>query len=134
MKSNTLWVKDMYIPEEIKTCMNGVHGAFLIVNDTTAFSDTGLNMESLSKAVYYLKECLQENGGASRIYVHGKKRDLICYLDNEFTMGVIVSKNANVHLLHRIVRKVLSNVKADVKNEEPAEEVIKRAMDFFADF
>ncbi|MBU7017187.1 MAG: hypothetical protein HXS44_06725 [Theionarchaea archaeon] len=114
--------------------MNGVHGAFLIVDDTTAFSDTGLNMESLSKAVYYLKECLQENGGASRIYVYGKKRDLIFYLDNEFTMGVIVSKNANIHLLHRIVRKVLSNAKADVKNKEPTEDVVKRAMDFFADF
>ena len=124
----------MYIPEEIKRCMNGVHGVFLVVNDTTAFSDTGLDMDRLSKAVYYLKECLQENGGASRIYVHGQKKDLIFYLDNEYAMGVIISKNANIHLLHRIVKKVLTDVKSGVKDEEPTEEVIKRAMDFFADF
>ncbi len=108
-------VKDMYAPEEIKSYMNGVHGVFLMVKDVPTFSD--FDMKYLSKTVYYLRRFMEENRGASRLYVCGQKRDVVVYLDDQYTMGVMVSKNINIHLLHRIVNKMFSHLKSSIEEK-----------------
>ena len=120
----------MYVPEEIKSYMNGVHGTFLMVNDTPTFSDISFDVDSISKTVYYLRKCIQENRSASKMYVYCEKKNLVFYLDNEYTVGVMVSKNANIHLLHRIVDKILSHLKSPV-TEDTEDDTTERVRSFF---
>ncbi|MBU7029675.1 MAG: hypothetical protein HXS48_22265 [Theionarchaea archaeon] len=127
-------MKEMYTPKEIKSYINGVDGTFLMVNDVPTFSDidTDADLIYLSKAIFHLRRCLEEKRAASKMYVHCQKRNVIFYLDNEYTMAVMVSKNANIHLLHRIVKKILSHVKASVEDNNPKEGAEQKVLTFFS--
>ena len=120
----------MYVPEEIKSYVNGVHGAFVLVDDKPAFADIAID-DYLSKTIYLFRKCIEETREASRMYVYGQEKNLVFYLDNEFTMGVMFSKNTNIHLLHRMVSKVLMHLRAPVEEDGPLEEVVERALTFF---
>lgn len=119
----------MYVPEEIKLYVNGVYGTFVLVDDKPTFSDLDVD-EVLSKTVYLLRKCIEETREASRMYVYGQKKNLVFYLDNEFTMGVMCSKNTNIHLLHRMVTKVLTHLKTPVEENDSKEDVVERALLF----
>lgn len=117
------------MPEEIKLYVNGVYGTFVLVDDKPTFSDLDVD-EVLSKTVYLLRKCIEETREASRMYVYGQKKNLVFYLDNEFTMGVMCSKNTNIHLLHRMVTKVLTHLKTPVEENDSKEDVVERALLF----
>jgi hypothetical protein len=123
-------VKDMYQPEEIKDCVNGVDGTFLMVNGVPAFSDIDFDVTHVCNALHYLILYLDENRRASRMYVIGKKKDAVFYLEGRYTMGVRMSKNTNIHLLHRTVGKMLNYLKIKIKNKSPAEDTHKKSKFF----
>ncbi len=119
----------MFVPQEIKSYVNGVHGAFVLVDDKPAFADIDVD-DYLSKTIYLLRKCIEETRKASRMYVYGQKKTLVFYMDNEFTMGVMCSKNTNIHLLHRMVNKVLTHLKTPVEENGKLEDVVERALTF----
>lgn len=121
----------MYVLNEIKSYMRGVDGSFLMVNDTTTFSDMDFDAEQLSTAVYYLRECLKNDCEASKLYVYGQKKNLVFYLDNEFTMGVMLSKNANIHLLHRVVKKIFTYLRSPSVESDSKEDTVTKIKEFF---
>ena len=127
-------MKEMYTPKEIKSYISGVDGTLLMVNDTPAFSDidTDADLTYLSQAIFHLRECVEEKRAASKMYLQCQKKNVIFYLDNEYTMGVMVSKDANIHLLHRIVKKILSHVKASVEDNNSKEDDKEKVLAFFA--
>lgn len=121
----------MYIPTELKSYMRGVDGSFLMVNDTTTFSDIDFDVDELSTAIYYLRECIRDNCEASKLYVYAQKKNMVFYLDKEFTMGVMVSKNANIHLLHRVVKKIFSYLSSPAEEASSEEETVRKVREFF---
>lgn len=122
----------MSAPDDIRSVVHGVAGSFLLHQDRTALSDFDSDLSSVSKDIFWLKKFLQEKHEASRMYVYGQKRNIILYLDGEFTMGVMVSKEANIHLLHRVVNKILTAVKtAHAEKPLNREEPYREAKEFF---
>lgn len=116
----------MYQPEEIKDCVDGVDGTFLMVNGTAAFSDINFDVNYVCNALHYLILYLDENRRASRMHVIGHKKDAVFYLEGKYAMGVRMSKNTNIHLLHRTVGKTLNHLKIKIKNEYPGENTDQR--------
>lgn len=122
----------MSAPDDIRSVVHGVAGSFLLHQDKTALSDFDSDLTSVSKDIFWLKKFLQEKHEASRMYVYGQNRDVILYLDGEFTIGVMVSKETNIHLLHRVVKKILAAVKtAHAEKSHNQEERYKEAKEFF---
>ncbi|MBU6997080.1 MAG: hypothetical protein HXS41_05910 [Theionarchaea archaeon] len=123
----------MYQPEEIKDCVNGVDGAFLLENGAPVFSDIDFDVHRVCNIFYYLKMYLDENCRASRIYVIGHNRDAIFYLKDSYTLGVRISKNVNIHLLHRTVGKILNHSGIKIKNEPQREKTGKKVRFFLTE-
>lgn len=121
----------MKVPTDILMVVNGVAGSFLIHGDRTTLSDVGSNLDSVSRDIVWLKRLVQEKHSVYRMYVHGQRKDVILYLDEEFTMGVMVSKDTNIHLLHRVVNKLLSTLKTPQEESLSAGERFKEAKEFF---
>lgn len=117
---------------DIKQVVNGVEGSFLMHRDRTARSDFDADLDYITTNIYYLRNLLKENHEASRMYVYAQKKNMILYLDGEFTMGVMISKETNIHLLHRVVNKILSGLNTTL-TEKPSidSEPLRDAHEFF---
>lgn len=122
----------MTTPNDIRMAVNGVMGSFIMQQDKTALSDFDFDVDYVSKNIFWLKNFLKQNREASRMYVYAQKRNFVLYLDGEFTMGVLISKKANIHLLHRVVNKILSTLKStSAENPAHTEKALKDAKEFF---
>lgn len=122
----------MTVPIDIRQIVSGVVGSFLMHHDGTARSDFDIDLDYITANISCLKTLLKENHEASRMYVYGQKRNMILYLDGEFTLGVMISKETNIHLLHRVVNKVLSGLKSAPAEPSREGEPLKEAHEFFS--
>lgn len=125
------WVKEMYQPEELTSCVRGVHAAFVLVDDALMFSTLNIDLSYLSRTIYLLKMCLEKKCTVTKVHMSGQKKDIVLYLDNEVTMGVMVSKDANLILLHRTVFKIISHLKQSIENTKSQEDTVQRVRNFF---
>lgn len=121
----------MYAPEELTSCVRGVHGTFVLVDDVLMFSTLDVDLSYLSKTIHFLRMCLEKKYTTSKVHVCAQKRDFLLYMDNEVTMGVMVSKDANIILLHRTVSKILSHLKDSIENTRSQEDTVQRVRNFF---
>ncbi len=122
----------MTMPRDIRTVVNGVMGSFIIHQDKPALSDFDSELDYISRNIFWLKKLLRQNHEASRMYVYAQKRNFVLYLDGDFAVGVLISQKANVHLLHRVVKKTLSALKSTLaENPDNTEEALKEAKEFF---
>lgn len=122
----------MYQPEEIRDCVKGVDGTFLMVNGAPTFSDIDCDVNYVYNTLHYLRMYLDENFRASRIYVIGHNSDAVFYLEGEYTMGVRILKGTNIHLLHRTVEKMFNHLKFKSRNESSRENNDQRMKFFLA--
>jgi hypothetical protein len=104
--------------EKLKESIGGVMGSFTLRNGTISESDLNGELQFVTQSIMYVIEAVQERKPLKKIIFFGDKKNLYIYIHPPYTIGVLLSLSANIHLLNLMMKRILETPDADQMNSQ----------------
>ncbi|MBU7042161.1 MAG: hypothetical protein HXS47_01125 [Theionarchaea archaeon] len=105
--------------EKLKQSIGGVIGSFTLRNGTITESDLHGELQFVTQSILYVIEAVQDRKPLKKLIFFGDKKNLYVYTHPPYTIGVLLSLSANIHLLNLMIKRILET--PDVAESSPAE-------------
>jgi hypothetical protein len=99
--------------EKLKESIGGVMGSFTLRNGTITESDLNGELQFVTQSIMYVIEAVQERKPLKKIIFFGDKKNLYIYIHPPYTIGVLLSLSANIHLLNLMIKRIVETPDTD---------------------
>jgi len=99
--------------EKLKESIGGVIGSFTLRNGTITESDLNGELQFVTQSLLYFIEAVQERKPLKKLVFFGNRKNLYIYVHPPYTIGVLLSLSANIHLLNLMIKRILETPDVD---------------------